>query len=358
MLTARFKGEKAGEWVSQFWVAIMLSLPEFGEGHRLCLYERQPSSQFCQPANLRDMAVNPRPIFDILHAARPAVTNTVDWIWATLNTNFSAALFGALAGAYGAHRIALTKERKKQLTNAIEATNAAIGLSNTIANVYLAVKRQHITGLMERYTQQFQELGRVEYEALHGGTPSVFTVLAEFRTLTIPDSPIHALEELVAQRIGPSVHAGSVVQFLKTALEGFKASLIRRQEIIRYLSKLSEQEKALRYFGLKYEGNIDENYPDVMMALSAQCDDCIYFSMLLGELLVKHGDQLPDMMKRKRPRVVRLVYDNVPAQLLPDRSEYIDFERQYRSATADQGAPSRSRVARLMRWLTLWRFLC
>jgi len=261
------------------------------------------------------------------------VADIISGIWGFLNTNFSAALFGALAGAYAAHRIALRKERTDRLVGAIEATNTAIGLTNSIANVYISIKRQLLMNLAATYREQFEQFANQiqQAEGVIGQAPNIVTVLADFRNISVPTVPIAALRDVVAAKIGPSVHAGSLTQSLSQSIESFDRSIKVRNQSIIALHQCGDEERVLRYFGLRVPGGIDETYPDVMHGLTLQIDDCIYFSMKLAEILVQHGRNLPELLKRagKNPNVVTVSYENVPQAVLPNPDDYPDFERQY-----------------------------
>ena len=59
----------------------------------------------------------------------------------------------------------------------------------------------------------------------------------------------------------------------------------------------------------------------VINALKHQTDDCIAFSILLGQSLVSYGERLTTRYGDGAPRISKASYDNA-ADLLPDMSLY------------------------------------
>jgi len=80
------------------------------------------------------------------------------WTWGLLNSNFSTALAGAAAGAYGAQFIAERNERQRRLLREIRSTNAAIIVAFSITNMFYALKRQYVKELKERFEKQKKDL--------------------------------------------------------------------------------------------------------------------------------------------------------------------------------------------------------
>lgn len=101
------------------------------------------------------------------------------------------------------------------------------------------------------------------------------------------------------------------------------------------------------YFGLKTKaGHVDESYKDTMEALAQYTDDYIYFGMLLTEVLNRDGRRLALKYGKGAPKVSSMDYsDEQLRPLMPKRSGYADFERQYRGAKS-RFLPSRWRRVR------------
>jgi hypothetical protein len=66
-----------------------------------------------------------------------------------------------------------------------------------------------------------------------------------------------------------------------------------------------------------------------------QTDDCIYFGMLLVDILNAHGEALLGAGAAHPLKVSSIDYRRPEAEgLLPDRNDYRDFEAQFRPASA------------------------
>jgi len=66
-----------------------------------------------------------------------------------------------------------------------------------------------------------------------------------------------------------------------------------------------------------------------MEAVEHNVDDCIYFAMLLQDLLKTHVDHMRRKMWWRAPGALTFDYGKAK-DLLPDRSGFADFESQFR----------------------------
>ena len=89
-------------------------------------------------------------------------------ISAILNSNFTAALAGAFAGAMAAQRIGDRSKQRDILLREIRSTNAAIVVSLTICNAGLALKKQFIKDIHETYTTKKKELEEFQKQRMAG----------------------------------------------------------------------------------------------------------------------------------------------------------------------------------------------
>jgi len=248
-------------------------------------------------------------------------------LWQIANSNFSAALFGALAGALAAHVTATRTERKHQLLAEISGVNNAIALTNTITNSFLAIKRQHVIPLVARYSSHFLEFVRAEA----AGGAAGFKLIADFRTFPMPLTPIAELRETILTRVQSSTRAISISIPLHQCIDNIEAIIARRDEAIKTLQAYQTIQRIDAYFGLRDSaGNIDERYPDLLLGMLNNTDDIVYFSMLLSDILTQHGSVLVAKYGRRAPHIVKLDYSNVASDLLPDRTAYPDYEAHFR----------------------------
>jgi hypothetical protein len=262
----------------------------------------------------------------IAHAA----VNFGGWLWHFLNTNFSAALFGALGGAFAAHYVATRSEERKRLRNEIAGVNASVALANVITNVFVSMKRQHIRGMAEIYKRGFERYIAVLTNPPN--KPTVFEFISDFRELDVPFTPIAELRQNLLDRVltyGPGL---SVTMVLQQSIASF-ANLIeaRHRSIARMKSIGDDQERARIYFGVRTsDGHIDERFADQITGLQVMTDNCIYFSMLLCEILSAHGEKIKKQLGRGAPNISKITYGPFEEGLLPDPRDFPDFEKQFR----------------------------
>jgi hypothetical protein len=260
--------------------------------------------------------------------------------WAFLNTNFSAALFGALAGAWTAHYIALRSEERKRLRHEIAGVNASIALANAVTNAFISFKRQNMRGMLERYKLSFDAFLAILATRL--AHPTVFEYFVGFRELNVPFTPIAELRETLLDRVPSSGQALSIAIVLQQCITQFTGLIEARHRAIERLKPMNDADKASAYFGLRNnEGHIDERYADQMTGLAAMTDNGIYFPMLLCEILTRHGEKLCEELGPKAPKVSKIEYGPFEPSLLPDPADFSDFEKHFRPKQKNEAEKSR-----------------
>ena len=140
-----------------------------------------------------------------------------------LNSNFTAALAGALGGALAAQRIGDRAKQREALLQEIRSTNAAIMVTFTICNAGLALKKQFVKEIYETYTAKKEGLKEFQRRRAasqqHPNSP--FEFQADFRTLQMPVVPTDVLRTQVYESISASGRPLALV----AALVGAIASL-------------------------------------------------------------------------------------------------------------------------------------
>jgi hypothetical protein len=81
------------------------------------------------------------------------------------------------------------------------------------------------------------------------------------------------------------------------------------------------------FFGLHYgPGRVDDRYPKYIEALEQQTDDCIAFSILLGQSLSAYGERLAKRYFEGAPKISSQRFEKED-DLIPDMSAYADWVR-------------------------------
>lgn len=275
--------------------------------------------------------VGMRGTIEMLQAVVIVLRPYAETVWAFFNTNFSAALFGALAGALSAHSISARAERRKRLRDEIAGVNSAIALANTISNAFISIKRQHVMGMAALYKHAFDDF--IAVLITPPVVPTEISVLFDIRTLTMPLTPIAELRKTLLDRVPGAGAAISISVVLHQCIASLTEVLVAREKTLASLYAMNVEDRAYAYFGLRtVGGHIDERYADEVNGIISLVDDGIYFPMLLVELLVTYGERLRKAYGRNAPEVKPITYQKVAEDgLMPDPANYPDYEKAYRS---------------------------
>jgi len=249
-----------------------------------------------------------------------------------LESEFFASFFGAMVGGGLAYVAANRSEKLKAIQTEIAGCNAAIALSHSIINTAVTLKGQHIKPLLERYEKEFHDYAFAMDYAQRMNGQFAYTVLLEMRNISKPFMPGEDLQEVVIERIVGSGRAQLLGAQVRQCVESLRESIDNRNMIVAKLDGKPLQEVLPIYFGMRNEaGRVDERFCDYLTALGAHADDCIYFGMLLQEIVITHGQRMRKRLSRSAPKIMTFDYSIAEKRgLLPDRSLFNDFEKQFR----------------------------
>jgi hypothetical protein len=249
--------------------------------------------------------------------------------WAVLSSPISIAVLStfiaAFAGTWGAQVLAERTANRRALLSEIRGTNAALGLVFTITNTYITTKKQHIRGLVQDY--ETQVAARAAHVAgVGGGAP--FAYRLELEAIAPPFSPIDELRQMLREKITPDGKALILLTPLVQSIQGLANAATQRNQWIEEVRAMPEGHDAMKaalFFGLPYApGRTDDRYPAYMRALKAYTDDCIGFSLLIGESLVSYGERLTARYGNGAPKISGANFDKA-GDLLPDMAFYADW---------------------------------
>lgn len=211
-------------------------------------------------------------------------------------TSLIGALAGACAGAWAAQRIAERSKERDQLIVQIRATNAATMVAFSVCNAGIALKEQIIRPMHDEFI-----LAKTEFEALQRKHVSdetqratAYKITADMKTIPAPSAPIETLKDLVFHRISAYGRPLALVAVLEQSFSGIKEMLARRDALIhRFASEeVSREILHCHYFGIPLPGgNINQEYPDLIVGIHSYVDDIIFFSALLCADLIAHGNR-------------------------------------------------------------------
>jgi len=203
--------------------------------------------------------------------------------------------FGAFFGALGAQLIISRSHGRQAAAAELNSVATAQTLCFSICNVFLALKRQHVRPMAQRY-DEVRAAHKTFLETARQGQPRVFEFQADLQTLSPIKTPHILLENIFLERVGVRGRALAAAIQLFGAIDGLEKSMLYRNQLIaelREMRPLSPEELAAFYLGLRiHEGIVDERFRMSVEAIARQTDDCIFFSRIVAEDLDKYGRKL------------------------------------------------------------------
>lgn len=264
-----------------------------------------------------------------------------------LNSSFAIALVGgfvgAVGGALGAQHIAERAKQKSELSAELRSTNAAIVIAFAICNAGLALKKQHVLPMWELFQRErlALEAARTARAAVGGGSEEEHRVRADLRNFLPPTTAIEMLKTLVYEKISAYGRAVALLTVLDQSLVGLTKAIEKRSEWVQRFSsnEIGKDVFLAYYFGMKLpSGDTNQEYPDLVFAITDYVDDIIFFSSLLCEDLMKHGEAvrmpLLKISKNGIPRVSQVDMSGPRANgLLPPQEKYSDWINAFTEQT-------------------------
>ena len=250
---------------------------------------------------------------------------------AFLNSALFTVLVGAIAGALSATLFASRNEEQRRLLDEILACNVAIGQCISIINSFFNVKRQSIVPFHAKYELECVRVISALAVTLMGGQGAI-AFCFDLHTMQQVWTPVEALNNIVANRIlsgsRPSILAAALTQ----AIHNLQQSILRRNELVEQFKGQKTDYIMPRYFGYERPGgHLDTTYPDLVSGIIQYTDDCLYFGMLLSEILTKRGRSLAAQLGSMAPPINEADFAEMEQEgLMPDHSRYPGYERSFR----------------------------
>ena len=232
----------------------------------------------------------------------PFLSNIWEHTKSIANSNFTAALAGALGGALAAQRIAERGKIKDEITKELHNVNSALALSVSCASLSMALKKQHIKALKDSYDKDIKNFETYKIDRRNGETDQPFTLIADLKTLNKISPPIAIILDIVMNRLSMAGRGIAAAAALSDYIENLNDVILRRNELIDSFknNRLPEGAKFEDlYLGLPYGNNQTNNeYGDTVSAIHLYTNDIIFFSAILCEDLQEHAATLNRTYKK------------------------------------------------------------
>ena len=238
--------------------------------------------------------------------------------WGVFNSNFWAALAGAFAGAVAASKFAVRQEKHDDLVRTINETNAAISISYSACEAYLAHKVKRIDPLTKTYQNDAAAYNRPQ-TIEHVGSPPITLNRIESNVGVVQCG---ALQELIF-KIPSSTDIIRLVAILAHSNSTLNGDLAQRNDLVHAMRLTDEEERTALYFGIaKKNGFADKTYPHLVNSVSELTNDCVFFSWLICELL--HAEAIEIREEKKwLPAIVPIdLQKPVLDGLIPNPGKY------------------------------------
>lgn len=219
------------------------------------------------------------------------------------NSNFTAALAGALAGALTAQRIAERGKTKDDLLKELNSVNSAIALSVSCVSLVGALKKQHINRLKKSYDQDLENFEEYKKNQRNKISTEPFTLNADLSTLSKTSPPITIILDIVMNRLSMTGRGVAAAAALADLIENLNTSIASRNDLIDAFRNNQLPEGANLehlYLGIPYGNNQTNNmYGDTLNSIHLYTDDVIFFSAKLCEDLENHANALNALYRKK-----------------------------------------------------------
>ncbi|MEI8714774.1 hypothetical protein [Mesorhizobium sp. ISC11] len=267
------------------------------------------------------------------------------WHYVNSSPNFVPSVVGiaaAFAGSWGAQIAILRRERRREITANLNSLNESIALCFTIANSFMALKKQHLIGMVERFraTEARFEFFSNEQQARneYNEVVNVFEFQAELHTLPLMKVQIDRLEKNVFEKLGLGMKSLALTVELAKAIELLNASIGERNNLIAKWyegPRVSNDAMLFRYLGVKVRDGADEKYKQTLFAIETYCNDCIFFSMHLAQYLNEQANRVRRKHRHhvfwRLPKVAEADFSGAEAQsLIPDVQDYQSWLSAFR----------------------------
>lgn len=263
----------------------------------------------------------------------------LDAIGTGLNSSFSTALLGSLAGAFAgaiaAQRIVESNKAREELLKELRNTNAAAMAAFTTCNGSLALKKQHVQPLHTQFITEKTKLEQFKAQRASGQIQdsTTYHFVADMRTFPAPVVPIDTLKDLLFNKISVGGRPLSLVCAIEGAALGLNEAIGARHALIERMKSgnIPEDEIPSYYFGFPLaNGDTNQEYPDLVFAIHSYCDDLAFFSHLLCSDLTSHSKDLYAKLTKRQQKVApkpteadfTLARDS---GLLPPDAQYTDW---------------------------------
>lgn len=252
----------------------------------------------------------------------------VGWsIWESigkfLNAEFTAALIGALAGAWAAVLIGKNNKSRDELTSEVRSINAAITLAHSTAITAFYFKKLHLSTMKKYHDDVICHQNKEDFEIL-------------MKTMPPFVSQARRLQEIVLEKISPLEITTARTVALIESTEKLNHSISEKNSLVKESANSQSKEFQLGIYMGKMQNNKTNNaYPEILGSITCYLDDIIHFSHSICTDLHTLGSKIMDQQKPKErkslPNISTPNFKNAKESgLFPDNKNYQDWDNHFK----------------------------
>jgi hypothetical protein len=268
------------------------------------------------------------------------------WHYLYASPNFVPSVVGvaaAFAGSWGAQVAIIRREQRRDVIATLNSVNEGVAICFTIANTFMALKRQHLVDMLARYRdleERFETFKAERAKKVSKEERPVFAYEADLLMLPTIQVPIDRLEKSVFDKIALGTKPLALMIELIKSFNLANAAISSRNELIGswYAGPpLVPDQFIVKYLGLKSESGVDGSYRTTLYGIESYTDDCIYHAKTLSEWLTEYGKKVRRNYRHhifwRLPKVAETDFSSQEAKsMLPDPKDYEQWMSAFRSS--------------------------
>lgn len=239
-------------------------------------------------------------------------------MWEFLNSNFSTAFFGAIAGSLTILAVEWYRGHRRTLAD----INASIGILTGLLNTFLNIKRQHSLPVSKMYQEDCEKRQAIMDLQQRGISPSqpieiVFNLyLKMFHCPQLHfDVPIERIFALTDKNPG-MVH---ILLQAKRSINEVQIACATWNDLTKQMVALPEEKRIEFYFGARASNGIRNTfYGDTVQNLSVAVDDALFFTKRAIQEVTKTGKAHLLFGFKKKIAKIEIVDDEHKALMPPE----------------------------------------
>jgi len=250
----------------------------------------------------------------------------LDSLWSILNSNFSTAFFGAIAGSLTIIFISWVGEQRKILAD----INTSIGMLSSLLNTSLNIKRQHSLPLKEEYLQHvntYQNVKNLKSLGVVPSEPITITYTLKLDHFSCPKLHFDLPLERIFTLADKHPQFVQILMQTKVQLYDLEEAYTLWNNLVKEIKDLPEEQRLSIYFGTRSnEGVRNTFFVNSVENLQMSVDGALFFTKNSIDVLSAVAKKaLPFWLRKK---VAKFEIADEYLKLMPSDEQNKDWKQQ------------------------------